>query len=221
VSERGTTSFSRDERICDGKSPGQRWLGVAGLVFLALVIVSVATSTNISSHASAAQVVASAQKHKTGLKVGAVFIGFAVFEGLFYFWYLREYLCQVAANRQLATIAFAGVILFAVSGTVAAGLRFSMGDVVGHADPVVLQALNVLQNDLNNFMGGAGAAVFLIANGIATIRNGPLPTWVGWVAVVLGVLGAVVGAPAVALWLLIASIVILNRSGRAAPAPAA
>jgi len=138
-------------------------------------------------------------------------------EGLFFFWYLREYLCDVASNRRLATLAFAGVILFAVSGALQAGLRLSMADAVDHVDPGVLQALNVLQNDLHTVMGGAGVAVFLVATGIAVIRNGPLPTWLGWAGVVLGVAGAVLGAPAAALWIVISSIVILVRAGRPEP----
>jgi uncharacterized membrane protein YciS (DUF1049 family) len=198
----------------------QRLLGLAGLVFVALVIVAVATTTTTSSHASAAKVVASVHQHKSTLMLSAFVVGLAVFEALFFFWYLREYLCDVASNRRLATVAFAGVILFAVSGTLGAGVRFSMVDAVGHVDPVVLQTLNVLQNDLNTFIAGAGVAVFLVANGIAIIRNGPLPTWLGWVGVVLGVLAGAFGAPAAALWILIASIVILVRANHAPPTPA-
>lgn len=198
----------------------QRWLGVAGLAFVALVAVAVVTSSNLSTDSTAAQVVASVHKHKTGLQLSAFDLGLAVFEGLFFFWYLREYLCDVASNRRLATLAFAGVILFAVSGALQAGMRLSIADAVDHVDPAVLQALNVLQNDLNMVIGGAGVAVFLVASGIAVIRNGPLPTWLGWAGVVLGVAGGLFGAPAAALWIVIASIVILVRAGRPAPTPA-
>jgi hypothetical protein len=199
----------------------QRWLGVAGLVFVVLVVVAVVTSSNVTAHSSAAQVVASVHKHKSAIQFGAFATGLAVLEGLFFLWYLREYLCEVVSNRRLATLAFAGVIIFATSGTLGAGIRLSMADAVDHVDPIVLQTLNVLQNDLNTFMAGAGTAVFLVANGIAIIRNGPLPTWVGWAGVVLGILGALAGAPAAALWILIVSIVILVRAGQAVAAPAA
>jgi hypothetical protein len=199
----------------------RQWLGLAGLIFVVLVVIAVVTGNNVSAHSTAAQVVASVHQHKTGLQFSAFDTGLAVFEGLFFLWYLREYLCEVAANRRLATLAFAGAIIFAASGALGAGIKLSMADAVDHVDPVVLQTLNVLQNDLNTFMAGVGTAIFLVANGIAVIRNGPLPTWVGWVGVVLGVLGALLGAPAAALWILIASIVILVRAGQATPAPAA
>jgi hypothetical protein len=112
----------------------QRWLGMAGLVFFALVIAAVVTTTTMSSHASAAKVAASVHQHKSALAFSAFVVGLAVFEGLFFFWYLREYLCDVASNRRLATVAYAGVVLFAVSGTLGAGVRFSMADAVGHVD---------------------------------------------------------------------------------------
>jgi hypothetical protein len=194
---------------------------LAGLVFVVLVVIAVVTGNSLSTHSTAAKVVASVHKHKTGLQFSAFDTGLAVLEGLFFLWYLREYLCEVASNRRLATLAFAGAVVFATSGALGAGIKLSMADAVDHVDPVVLQTLNVLQNDVNTFMGGVGTAVFLVANGIAVIRNGPLPTWLGWIGVVLGVLGALVGAPAVALWILIASIVIVVRAGQATPAPPA
>jgi len=199
----------------------QRWLGVVGLIFVALLVVSVVTSPSLpSAHSSGAKVVASLQSHKAALRFSAVIIGVAVFEGLFFFWYLRDYLSEVPSNRRLATVGFAGVVVFAVAGGVGAGGRLALADAVGHVDPTVMQALNVLQNNLNAVLAGAGTAVFLVANGIATIRNGPLPRWQGWVAVVLGVIAIAAGAPAAALWILITSITILLRAGRSTPAPA-
>jgi hypothetical protein len=192
----------------------QRWLGVGGLVFVALIVLTGVLYSPVTTHASAAKVIASVHQHKGALTVSAFAIGLAVFEGLFFFWYLRDYLCDVATNRRLATIAYAGAILFGASGALNAGMRLSMADAVGHVDPVVMQTLNVLQNDVNTFMGGAGIAVLLVATGVALIRNGPLPGWLGWIAIVLAILAVFVGAPAVGLWLLIASIVILVRASR-------
>lgn len=201
------------------KVQSQRWLGVAGVVFVGLFILSTITTPQMAMHLDAAKVVATVHKHKGGIKFSAFVIEVAVIEGLFFLWYLREYLCEVASNRRLATLAFAGAILFAASGALDAGIRFAMVHAVGQVDPVVLQTLNVLQGDLYYVLAGAGTAVFLVANGIAVIRNGPLPTWLGWVGVALGVLAALVGASAAALWILIVSIVILVRAGRANPAP--
>ncbi len=201
----------------------QKWVAVGGLVFVALLVLAFVLSPNLTSHASPARVASYVHKHKGGYTATALIIWLAVIEGLFFFWYLRDYLSQVGVSRRLATIGYAGVVLFAASGALNAGTRLSLADAVNHVDPVVLQALNVLQQDLNTVMGGAGVAVFLLATGVGIIRSRALPVWLGWAGVVLAVVGLPIGAPAVALWLLIASIVVLVRAGRtpaaASPAP--
>jgi hypothetical protein len=194
----------------------QRWLGVAGLVFVVLVVISFFLVPNISQTASASKVVSSVHQHKSAFRAAAFVIGLAVIEGVFFFWYLREHLASVAANRALATVGFAGALLFAASGGLRAGFNLALADGIGHLDPGGMQTLNVLSSDVLTFIGGCGVAILLLASGIAIIRHGPLPVWVGWVGVVLGVIGTVIGAPAAALWLLIACIVILVRSGQRA-----
>jgi len=198
----------------------QRWLGLAGLLFVVLLAVAIALVPMISAHSSAAKVISNVHNHKSAFNISAIVTGLAVVEGLFFFFYLREFLCDVAANRRLATVGYAGVILFATSGGISAGIQFMMTDAVGHASPAVLQMLNVMQNDFTFVMGAAGTMVFLFASGIAIIRNGPLHKWIGWLAVVLGVLAAVGGVAPAGLWVLVVSIGILIRARRGASAPA-
>jgi hypothetical protein len=76
-------------------------------------------------------------------------------------------------------------------------------------------------NDLATILGGAGAAGFLIATGAAVVRGAPLPRWLGWVGVVLGVdsLALPFAAPGpIGLWTLIACITLLVRRAAAVPA---
>jgi len=190
----------------------QRWLGLAGLLFVVLVVVTFPLSPSLSSHANPAKVVSYAHQHKGAYTASGLIVGLAVIEGLFFFWYLRDYLCDLGVSRRLVTIGYAGVVLFAASGALNAGVRLSMADAVDHVDPVVMQGLNVLQQNINFVMGGAGVAVFLLATSVAIVRSRALPPWLGWVGVVLGVVGTVIGAPAAALWVLIVSIVILVRA---------
>jgi hypothetical protein len=198
----------------------QRGVAIGGLLFVALIVVAVVSGHNWSTHIDPAKLVTDVHKNKAGLKVSAFAVGAAVLEGLAFFWYLREYLCDVEANRRLATLAFAGAIVFGVSGAVAAGVHLSMADAVDHADPSVLSTLNVLSNDLNTLLGIAGTGLLLLANGIAIIRNGPLPRWTGWVAVVMAVFSTVLGAIPVGVWLLVVCITILVRAGKTSPSPA-
>ncbi len=156
----------------------QRLAG-GGFLFVALVIVSFILVPNPpGSHASAAKVVDFYYRHKSQTAVSAYVIELAVFVALFFYWYLRDYLSSVPANRRLATVGFAGVVSFAVSGGLVAGIAWALADSVTHLSAASVQTLNVLQNDLNTFLGGAGAAVFLVATGAAIVRSALLPP--GW-----------------------------------------
>ncbi len=202
----------------------QRWLGVLGLVFVALVVASVLlTGNSPGSHASAASVISYFHKNTTQVEVSAYLTEVAVFVGLFYFWLLRDYIAAVA-NKALATIGFAGAALFGAAGTASAGLDWSSADAVGHVAPSVMQSLNVLSNDVSNFLLGAGLGVLLVATGLAVIGSrGPLPVWLAWIGIVFGVAALVqswIGLLAVGVWLLITNIVLLVHTPKAAPLPA-
>jgi hypothetical protein len=144
--------------------------------------------------------------------VAAYVIEVAVFVGVIFYWHLREWLSTVVANRRLATAGFAGVVLFAVTGGINAGVSWSLADAVDHVSPDTMQTFNVMQNDLTPFLAGAGAAIFLACTGYIVVRNGLLPKWLGWVGLVLALVSLVipfVGILGAALWTLITSIVLL------------
>lgn len=192
----------------------RRWVGVAGLVFVALIVAAeFLVPESPSTHASPLKVVAFYADHKSAVGVNAYIIGVAIVVGLFFFWYLRDFVATMETNRRLATIGFAGALLFAVSGAFNASVFWASQDAVGHVNPTVLQTLNVLQLDGSTFFVGPGTAVFMIATGIALIRSGVLAKWLGWVGVVLGVaalaLPDALGPLPAGVWVLIVSIVIL------------
>jgi hypothetical protein len=188
-------------------------IALGGLLFVVLFVVSsfVVPSTP-GSHATAAKVIAFYHKHKTVVAVNAWIIEVAVFVGVFFFWYLREYLSTVPANRRLAALGFAGVILFATDGGLSAGINFTLADSANHLSGTTMQTLNVIQNDLTIFLSGVGAAIFLAATGLVVIRSGVLPRWLGWIGVVFAVAALALpflGILGVALWTLITCIVLL------------
>ncbi len=202
----------------------KRWIGLAGPLFVILVVVSGAVVGPMppDSHASSAQVVAFYSKHKSGVEVSAYLLELAVFVGVIFFWYLRDLVATVEGNRRLATIGFAGVVIFAVSGGLSGSIKWALADAVNHVAPTTMQTLGVLQNDGSTFLSGVGQAVFLVATGIALIRSGVLGRWLGWVGVVFG--GVALALPFIGpipagLWVLIASIVILvkERGGASSP----
>lgn len=202
----------------------KRWIALAGLLFVVLVVVAVVLGGGPpDSHASAAKIVAFYRKHKSGVQANAYLLELAVFVGLFFFWYLRDLVTTVEANRRLATIGFAGVVVFAVSGGLTAGINWTLADAVNHVGPTTMQTLGVLQNDAIVFLTGAGQAVFLIATGITLVRSAVLPRWLGWIGIVLGAVALVIpffGALPTGVWVLITSIVILVSERGVAPRPA-
>jgi hypothetical protein len=124
---------------------------------------------------------------------------------------------------RLAATAFGGAVLFAVGGGLAAGLQFALVDVPSKLSPAAAQALNLLENDMSVFALTAGVAVLLMAPGIAIVRTRLLPVWLGWIAIVIAVVGLTpVGFfafLAAGLWTLVASILIYTRHDSPTVAP--
>jgi hypothetical protein len=198
----------------------QRLIGISGLVFIAIVAASIFVTPNSpSSTASATKVVAYYHVHKTAAGVSGHLISLAVSLALFFFWYLRDFISTTLGTKRLATIGFAGAVLFAVSGGLAAGAFYAINDTVGHVDPSTIQTLSLLQGDVSDGLGEAGVAVFLLASSIAILRgSGRMPGWVAWLGIVLGIASLLVfglGLPAMGLWLLISCITMLVRTNSA------
>ena len=72
---------------------------------------------------------------------------------------------------------------FAIEGTITITLTETASDI----DPVAVQSLQALWD--NAFLPLAvGVLLFLWATGLAAIRTGALPSWLGWVMIALGVI---------------------------------
>jgi hypothetical protein len=122
-------------------------------------------------------------------------------------------------------------VLVATGLLIFAGLAVALGDVAGDLEPAALQALHVLYQELL-FPLTIGVSAFLLGAGVVALQTGALPGWVGWWAVVFGVVAAVpshvlggvldhigfVGFLGLAVWTLIVSV-LLARRGPLTPAP--
>jgi hypothetical protein len=195
----------------------QRLLALSGLVFIALIAASIFILPNApDGHASAAKAVAFFHAHKTATGIAAHLIVLGIFVGLFFFWYFRNLIAAAPVTKHLATVGFAGALLFAVSGAVAAASYYTLGDAIGHVSSSTIQTLNLFQADFADGVGEAGVAVFLVASSIAIIKgDGRLPSWVGWIGIILGIASVLIiglGVPAMGLWLLISCVVLLVRT---------
>jgi hypothetical protein len=188
---------------------------MGGLVFVVVLLATVfATPNGPDTTASAAKVAAFAHQNRGGLYLSAYLISLAVVIAGALLWYLRDVVAPDDAGRRLANLGFAGGLLFLVGGILSAGAAYAMADVANHADPSVLQTLNIFSQDVANVAGGA-TALLLGATSLAMFRSRALPTWLAYVGLVLALASFAIpmlGLPIVGLWLLLTSVVVLATS---------
>jgi hypothetical protein len=201
-----------------------RFVPLTGVIFVALLVTTnVLFGSAPESGDSAAKVIAFYQAHRTRTEISSYLTGLSLFFGLFFYACLRDYLRRAKAGERLAATAFGGAVLFAVGGGLSAGLQFALADVPSKLSPAAAQALNLLENDMTVFALTAGIALLLMASGIAILRTRLLPVWLGWIAIVIAVVGLTpVGFfafLAAGLWTLVTSILIYTHRDAATLVP--
>ncbi len=207
----------------------KRWAPLTGVAFVALLVAAFAVGGSTPDGSDSAQKISSFYNdHDSKELFSAILLVYGTVFFLFFLAVLRADLRRTDATGVLSGAAFAGGVLFAVGGLLFAGLTFTLADLADKLDPTAMQAINGLNADMFPVLA-AGSAVFLIATGIATVRGGFLPTWLGWVGIVIGIVAITplgfFGFLASMLWVLVVSIVMATRdapgaAGAAAPPPA-
>jgi len=197
-----------------------RWSKVApplGLLFVVLVFLSVVFGNTPSSSSSPAKILQYYKTH-TGREYASAFVAApAVVAGLFWFAYLRNWLQRRDVHERWGAVAFAGGILFAVVGGIATGVELALADTPKYLTESTATALNFLESDVPFILASMAFGVMAIAAGIAMLKSQYLPTWLGWVSVVLGVLGVLpvgdfAALPAIGVWVLLVSGVMWFRT---------
>ena len=198
----------------------RRRVGLGGLALVVVLLVTIlATPNTPDATASPATVVRFVHDHRGGLYLNAYLTSVTVLIGTAFLWYFREVVAPVAPapsgpGRRLANLGFAGGLLFLVGGIFAAGASFAMADVAKHANPTVLQTLNIFSEDVNGF-DGAATALLMGATSLGILRSKALPSWLAYVGLVLAVASLALpflGLLGVGLWVLLTTIVLLATS---------
>jgi hypothetical protein len=127
--------------------------------------------------------------NKTAVEVGAAMGTLAGVLLVFFGAYLRRVLRAAAPGDEiLSLVAFSGLLVVALFSAIDSMLLFAAAEAAEDVDPVALQAMQAIwDNDF--FVAVLGVELFLWATGIAALRTGALPRWLGWVMVVLAVIG--------------------------------
>jgi hypothetical protein len=158
--------------------------------------------------------------HDSGQTAAAILLAYASLFLVFFAGALRRALrATEQGTGGVSAVSFGGALLMAVGFLIFGGLSFTLADVSDKLDPSAAQALNALNSDL--FLPVAvGTALFLLASGIGVVRGGALPKWLGWAAIVAGVIAVTpigfFAIPLSGIWILIASVMLFMRAPAAA-----
>jgi hypothetical protein len=121
-----------------------------------------------------------------------------------------------------ATVMLAGAVLWASGILVGSMIELTLVSSSDHKQADVARTANVLSNaDWVPFIGGI--AIFMLGAGLAALATRFVPRWLGWVAVVVGVVslagpGGFIGFFAAPLWMLVVGVMLALRRGESATA---
>jgi hypothetical protein len=199
-----------------------RWGPLAGVIsaVLGAAGAAVAIVTNApGSDASGKDVIAFYVAQGRTQQVGVILLALAFVFFVFFAGSLRAHLRQTPEVEALSALVLAGAVLETAGQTAGAGYIWTLAQDSGRLDPSAALGLNALSND-SVITNTAGMIVFGIAAGVAILRSGRLPRWLGWVAIAMGI---VVMTPlegfaflALVIWMVIVSILIWRRSSESA-----
>ncbi len=141
---------------------------------------------------------------------------------IFFGAYLRKVLRAAGGEGEtLSLVSFIGLVLVALGFAIDGTILFALAEAAEDIDPVAVQSLQALwDNDFLPIM--LGVLAFLWATGISVIRSGALPKWLGWVMILLGIVGVTpigfVAAIGSAILVLVLSILLSLRARSGASA---
>jgi hypothetical protein len=169
----------------------KRPVPLSGIVAVILVVIGfLVTGDTPDTDASTQEVASFYRSHDSDLLASGFLLALGALFFLVFFATLRNFLRRFEpTDAGASTFSFAGGILLTVGLAIFAGINVTLGDVPDKLDPAGLQTLNVMSE---NFFPpfAIGVLVFLISTGVATIRTGAFPAWLGW-AIIVGALFAV------------------------------
>jgi hypothetical protein len=207
----------------------ERYAPLAGVIFVVLIVIAAIIGGETPDvEDSTVSVVEWWQDNDTSQLWANAIAGWST---IFLVWFagsLRATLRRAEGEPgRLSVVSFGGALLIAAGLLSFAGFGFAAADVadeVPDVTPAVVQTLSVLSTDFFLLVAG-GIALFMIATGVAVVRFGGLPTWLGYVAVVIGIVGITpigfFAFLATGIWILIASVLLYQQGGASASPSAA
>ena len=200
------------------RDDNDRWMYLAGPLLLVIAVAVIVLGSGPGEGASAEKVVDYFDDNKARQMV-AVFLGGPAAAAILVFASrLRAAIDDRA--RAARSLLVAGAALYAVGIAVSSSVTLATVVASDKGFEGTAQTLNVLNSSLwIPFV--IGIAVMLIGAGLSVLRTGLLPRWLGWVALVVGVVallgpGGFLGFLVAPLWMGVAGFLLYTR--KSAPA---
>ena len=197
--------------------------GIAFIIFaIASIFVGGGEPPNVKDD-TAQEIAKHYADNKDEIMLSSILAGIAMTALIFFAGYLRKVLSAAAGGASMFPgIVLAGASIMAVGLAIDTTISFALADAADDVDPVAVQSLQMLWD--NDFVPIAlGTVVFLLSAGLAIVETGALPRWLGWVAVVLAIVGLTpVGWAAFligAVWIVVVSVLLTMRARPAPPPP--
>jgi hypothetical protein len=195
-----------------------RWLGGLGIVFAILFAVGfvVLGGKDFDVNADPGRIVDYYHAHYAQGLIGTFAVALGAIAFAFFAGVLRNALLSAGSRaRNLCAVAGVGTAIYLGGLLLMVVVQFGLVDAAHHRQAAVVQTLNYLDQD-DFFPTVAGLAIFMLAIGAAILRTRALPIWLGWFALVIGVLALAGPVGAIAfmiapLWTLVTGIVLLRR----------
>ena len=204
----------------------REWLvPLAGVAFVVLLIIGfIVGGEPKSADEPVNEVVDFYVDNKSSVQAGAIIGGLAMLMLVVFAAYLRRVLRDAGGPGEIwSALSFAGLVIVAIGFAIDITILIALSEAAEDVNPVAVQALQALWD--NDFVPIAlGATMFLLGTGAAILQSGVLPKWLGWLMLLLVIVGVTpigfVSAIGAALLVLALGIVLALRARSAAP-PAA
>jgi len=167
------------------------WLvALTGVLFIVVAIISFAiVGEPKGAEDPADEIVDFYLDNKDSVQIGAVLGVLAGLLLISFGAYLRNFLRRAVGPADLTpTIAFVGTTIVAIGIAIDGTISFALAEAADDVDPSAVQALQALWD--NDFLPLVlGVTAYLLGTGLAILRSGALPKWVGGVMIVALILG--------------------------------
>ena len=163
-----------------------RWMALMGPLFLVLMIIAlVLGGSSPAEDSSTAKILAHYDGEAGKILAGAFIVGPAIAALLVFIgWFRLSFGREVGMPRKLLQY---GAVIYSAALLVTASVELAEASAADDKHGEAAQAMNYLSNAIWIPIV-IGAGVLLIGAGMAVLRSGVLPSWMGWIAVVVGVL---------------------------------